>query len=222
MKNYTILLAEDEKGTQEELRDILGFMCKSVYVASNGLEAKNLYEAHKPDLIITDIKMPKLSGLDLVKHIRRNDSRTSIAIVSAHTDLDYLLLATELNLLKYLVKPITKSKLLGLFKLFKEKRELDEIILSKTSIFYPKLCVIKEDSSVHKLTVKETFFLTTLHEKKSIISYYELEDILELKGEGHDNAIRQFIKKIRLKLPKNYLKNIQSSGYIVDNIYLET
>lgn len=219
MKNYTILLAEDEKGTQEELRDILGFLCKSVYIASDGLEAKALYEKHHPDLIITDIRMPKLSGLELVKYIRKTDMNTSIAIVSAHTDVNYLLLAAELQLLKYLVKPITKSKLLELFSIFKEKKEVDEIRIGETHTFYPKRCLMVTVEKEHTLTQKETDFLRFLHTKKSIINYYEIEDILGIDDYKNENAIRQFIKKIRQKLPQDYLRNVQGSGYIIENTY---
>ena len=220
MKNYTILLAEDEKGTQEELRDILVYLCKSVYIASDGLEAKALYEEHKPDLIITDIVMPKLSGLELVKSIRKTDADTSIVIVSAHTDVNYLLLATELQLLKYLVKPITKSKLYALFALFKEKKDKHEIILSPNYTYFPKRYCIVTDKITHKLTSKEASFLSMLHINKTLVSYYELEILLYLESLDNENAIRQFIKKIRLKLPKNYLRNVQESGYIIDNMYI--
>lgn len=219
MKNYTILLAEDEQGTQEELHDILGFFCKSVYIASNGLEAKYLYEEHHPDLIITDIKMPKLSGLELVKYIRKTDRDTSIAIVSAYTDVDYLLLATELQLLKYLVKPITKSKLLELFALFKEKRESDKIPLGTTHIFYPKQCLIVTEAKEYRLTQKEADFLDFLHAKKSIVSYYEIEELLGIEDYENENAIRQFIKKLRQKLPQGYLRNVQGSGYTIENTH---
>ncbi len=220
MKNYTILLAEDEKGTQEELRDILGFLCKSVYIASDGLEAKSLYEEHKPDLIITDIVMPKLSGLEFVKSIRKSDTDTSIVIVSAHTDVDYLLLATELQLLKYLVKPITKSKLYKVFELFKKHKEKYDITLSQSHTFFPKQYCIIADKTTYKLTSKEADFLTKLLTNKNLITYYELEELLCLETLRSENAIRQFIKKLRVKLPKNYIRNVQGTGYIIDKIYL--
>jgi DNA-binding response OmpR family regulator len=211
MKNYTVLLVEDELGTQEELSDILRLMCKEVYVASDGLKAKALYEDHHPDLIITDIELGKFSGLDLIRHIRKKDSHTCIAIISAHTNVNYLLLATELHLLKYLVKPITKSKLLNLFDMFKKEHELEEIILNKQNFFYPKRSLTSIENIEYKLSKKESRFLSLLH-KKSMVTYYELEDILEL-DEFSEHAIRQFIKKIRKKLPKKYLQNRQGSGY---------
>jgi len=218
VKNYTILLAEDEIGTQDELKDILSFLCKEVYIASDGLEALALYEEHQPDLIISDIQMPKLSGLDFIKRVRKDDKKRAIAIVSAYTDVDLLLLATELHLLKYLVKPITKSKLIEVFKLFKESREVSVIRINEEYIFYKDKCLILQNKIEHRLTQRESDFLVLLYDTKSLLTYSELETFLGI--DFNANAIRQFIKKIRQKLPKGFLRNVQNSGYIIDNTYL--
>jgi two-component system response regulator VanR len=70
-----------------------------------------LYEKYKPDIIITDIQMPKLNGLEFVKRIRQKDKKTQIIIITAFCDKDYLLKAIELGLVKYLVKPVKKKSL---------------------------------------------------------------------------------------------------------------
>ncbi len=216
--NYVILFAEDEKGLQEEIQDILEHLFKKVYVANNGLEARELYQKFKPDIILTDIKMPKLSGLEFVKEIRKTDDETFIGIISAHTDLDLVLLATELNLLKYIVKPITRSKLNEVFKKFLEKKVLKyNINLCKDFIFDKNQKVIKNNDIVYLLTRKEAKFLELLLSKKSIVTYEEIEYILELEDFYSQHALRQFIKKIRRKLPSRFLRNIQSQGYIISN-----
>jgi YesN/AraC family two-component response regulator len=220
VKEYSILLVEDEKGTQEELSDILEFLFKNIYLACDGVEAKELYLEHSPDLIITDIQMPKLSGLELIRWIRQTDQDTDIVIVSAYTNTDYLLLATELGLLKYLVKPITKSKLDTVLKLFKDKREAKLIYLNDTYQFLVQKSIILFGGTEYKLSQKESNFLSLLLRKKSLVNYYELEDILDI--EFNDNARRQFIKKLRQKLPKDYLRNIQNSGYIINNRFLQS
>ena len=67
---------------------------------------------------MTDIKMENESGIDLIKKIRENDKDIKVVITSAYTNLDYLLEATELNLIKYIVKPITNAKLIEAFESF--------------------------------------------------------------------------------------------------------
>lgn len=221
LKEYTILYAEDEKGIQEETRDILELFFKEVYTANDGLEAKALYKWHSPDLIITDIKMPKLNGLDFVKDLRQDDEDTIIAITTAFTDFELMVLATELNLLKYIVKPLTKDKLNEIFKKFLEKKKSKDIIkLDKDFIYYKKEMLIKNSLEKFSLSVKEATFLNHLLDKKAIVIYEEIEYLLDIDRYENENAIRQFIKKIRKKLPKNFLKNIQNEGYIISSEYL--
>ncbi len=220
LKKYTVLYAEDEKGIQEEIKDILELLFKDVYIANNGLEAKRLYELNNPDLIITDIKMPKLNGLDFVKELRKTNDNTSIAVTTAFTDFELMILATELNLLKYIVKPLTKEKLNDIFKRFLEKKLSNDIInLSSDFIYYKRNSIIQNGEKKHLLSSKERLFLNHLLSKKSIITYDEIEYLLDIDSYESENAIRQFIKKIRKKLPRNYLKNIQSEGYIISSDY---
>ena len=76
------------------------------------------YLLEKPDLLMTDIKMEKWIRYWFNKKIRENDKDIKVVITSAYTNLDYLLEATELNLIKYIVKPITNAKLIEAFESF--------------------------------------------------------------------------------------------------------
>ncbi len=218
---YSVLFAEDEKGLREEIKEILECLFKKTYLANDGVEALQMYHKYKPDLIITDIKMPKLSGLDLIKNIRQKDDITCICIISAYTNLDFVLLATELNLLKYIIKPITKSKLNLVFQKFLYKKQFNfKIQLSKDYIFDKNSKSIMNDNKVYQLSYKEDKFLNLLLSKKSIITYEEIENILETQNFDSQHSIRQFIKKIRKKLPKYYLNNLQNHGYLISNDFL--
>jgi len=221
LSKYSILYAEDEKGIQEEIKDILELLFKEVYIADNGLEAKKLYKEYLPDLIITDIKMPRLSGLDFIKDLRKSDDKTFVAITTAFTDLEYILLATELNLLKYIVKPVTKPKLYEIFEKFLEKKNSNGIIqLSKDYTFHKNRALIYFENKEYKLTSKELIFLNHILDKKAIVTYEEIEYILETDNYYNQNAIRQFIKKLRKKLPPSYLLNIQNEGYTISSNFL--
>ena len=109
---YSVLYAEDEDGIRNNIKEILEHLFKEVTCTKNASEAYIKYLENNPDLIITDIKMGNETGLDLVKKIRKSDSKTRIIITSAYTDLEYLLQATELHLIKYIIKPITQDKLM--------------------------------------------------------------------------------------------------------------
>jgi len=111
LSNYRVLYAEDEVGVSKNVYELLSLLFQEVYLANDGEEAYELFFKHQPDLVITDIKMPRLSGIELAKKIRENDDKAHIIIITAYTEVDFMLEAIELSLLRYIVKPITESKL---------------------------------------------------------------------------------------------------------------
>lgn len=212
---FTLLYVEDEEGIQNNIHEILDCMFKDIYLANNGEQAYKIYEDKKPDLIITDIKMPKLNGIDLLKKIRQRDSKVRVIITSAHTDLDYMLDAAELHLVKYIIKPITEDKLTKALESFINSYEGASIFnLSSGWIFDESKALVTSSSQEFVLTKKESSFLKLLLQKNRIITYEEIESILwDDNNIMTQNALRLFIKNFRKKLPSNLLKNIQGSGY---------
>ena len=173
------------------------------------------YLETNPDLIITDIKMGNETGIDLVKKIRKSDSKTRIIITSAFTDLEYLLQATELHLIKYIVKPITQDKLMEALEAFVNSYDNSKIYnLIPTWIFDYSKAIVSNGKEEFTLTKKENTFLKLLISKNRIITYEELEtNIWDEDSVMTSNAMRLFIKNFRKKLPKDFLKNVQGVGY---------
>jgi len=214
--DYTILFVENEEIIRNNLKEIFEFYFKDVYIANNGEEALKLYKKHKPSLIITDIKMPKMDGIELVKTIRQTDTTTSIVIVSAFTDTHLILQSVELSLLKYVVKPITHTKLIEVFKIFLEKQDkFNYIKLKDDYIFYPSRCYISHQNDKVYLSKKETDILILLINKNSILTYTQIEDLVWDGKHMTRNALRVFMKNFRKKLPDNFLKNIPKQGYTI-------
>jgi YesN/AraC family two-component response regulator len=111
MKNLSILIAEDDVFLREELVNYISIFVDDIYQANNGIEAFDMYQKYKPSIILTDIDMPLLNGLELIEKIREVDENIDIIIISAYTYTEYLLRAIELNLVSYLAKPIQRNKL---------------------------------------------------------------------------------------------------------------
>ena len=109
-KDFTILYVEDDEGVRDINFSMFKRIFKHAYEASNGEIAYQLYIKHKPDIIVTDIKMPKMNGIELAKKIRVKDSKTKIIITTAFNDEKYLLESIELNLERYLIKPLNKKE----------------------------------------------------------------------------------------------------------------
>ena len=216
LSSYRALYVEDEAGIAKNIGEILEGLFAQVYVGENGLDGLRLYKAHKPDLIITDIVMPKLNGLDMIKKIRLQDKQTSIIIVSAHTDLPSMLQAVELGLLKYIVKPITQTKLIDALCHFMQSQQprSGEYYLAPNWVYKQSLSLVAFGETTHLLTRKENLFLKALLEEKRILEYAEIDYIIDNQDAFmSQNALRLFIKNIRKKLPPNAIENVQAIGY---------
>ncbi len=216
LKNYTVLYAEDEKGTRENIAELLKMIFKKVFVAENGNDAYELYLKHMPDLVITDVKMPGLDGIELAKEIRKISSSTQIIIISAYTDIEYMLSAVELSLIRYIVKPLTEAKLNRALEIFLQNKEKKNIHKLAEGWIYneDKHLVIDNEGNEHKLTKKENRLLKLLIEKDRTVDYKEIETYVW----GYDdamsqNALRLLAKNLRKKLPEGLIQNIHAVGY---------
>ncbi|WP_419768004.1 response regulator transcription factor [Arcobacter sp.] len=216
-KKYTILYIEDDEGVRTINSRFLNRMFNELYEAKDGEEGYEFYKKYHPDIILTDIKMPKLDGISLAKKIRQKDTTTKIIISTAFSEKSYLMDAIELNLEKYIIKPLTSRNLLpALSKAVEalEKEKDFKIILgdkfyfdNNTSLFYNKGQVIN-------LTKKELLFLKLLVlNKNRIVSYQEIEQHV-WDGEYMSlNSLRTSLGFLRKKIPFNCIKNISNMGY---------
>lgn len=75
LKNLTLLYAEDEDGIRKPMSNTLSYYLKKVYEAKDGHKALELYYEHRPDIILTDLRMPVLNGLNMAKEIRKSDKK---------------------------------------------------------------------------------------------------------------------------------------------------
>jgi len=113
-KNLTILYVEDEDDTRAQISQILLLFFHKVIIASDGLEALSFYAKNKIDLIITDLTMPNMDGLTMIKKIRKINSKQNIIVSTAHNSSENLMQTIDLQLDGFLLKPIKMDKMLDL------------------------------------------------------------------------------------------------------------
>lgn len=101
-----VLLCEDSRNTLNSLNSVLLHRFSEVIIAEDGLIGLSKYESEKPNLIITDIKMPRVSGLEMIKKIREIDNSIKIIIISAHTDINYFMEAIDFHISAFINKPV--------------------------------------------------------------------------------------------------------------------
>lgn len=112
LKNITVLYAEDEEAIQEAITETLNLFGINVICAKDGEEGLDIFKATtKIDLILSDIKMPKLDGISLVSKIREIDKYIPIILTTAHQETSFLMKSIELNVSAYVLKPIDIYKL---------------------------------------------------------------------------------------------------------------
>ncbi len=112
LKQLTILYVEDEDDVKEQFSRFLKRRIKTLYTASNGREGLKLFKRYNPDIIVTDIQMPKMSGLAMAETIREVNSEIPIIVITAFNESDYLLKSIDLGIDKYLFKPIIPTILI--------------------------------------------------------------------------------------------------------------
>jgi len=108
---YTVLYAEDDVQTQESMASVLKRIFKQVHVADDGAMGLNLFEQYRPDIVITDIQMPKKNGLDMARSIKELAPQTPIIITTALNEERYFMGAIESGVDAFLFKPIDRTKL---------------------------------------------------------------------------------------------------------------
>lgn len=216
-KKYTILYIEDDDGVRTVNSRFLNRMFKQLYEARDGLEGYELYQKHKPDIILTDIKMPRLDGISLAKKIRKNDLKTKIIISTAFSDKDYLLDAIELKLEKYIIKPLTNRNLLPALNKAIESLESENnfvFYIDENFYFDNNTDLFYVDNQVLDLTKKELLFLKLLIlNKDRVVSYEEIERYVWDEEYMSLNSLRTTIGFLRKKIPFNCIKNISNLGY---------
>jgi len=221
-KNIKILYVEDDDLIRENALEYLNRYFDEVYEARDGLEALDIKEKVKPHIIITDIQMPKLNGIDLAKKIREEDTQTQIIIATAYTNTEYLITAVELQLVKYMVKPILDSKLLQVLEScissIKDDKSNIKKIASNT-IFDTFNKTLFVDSQIKKLTKNELLFLELLClNSQRAVSYDQMQNHIWYDSYMTDDAVRSLVRALRRKLPKNSIENISGIGYKINLI----
>jgi response regulator RpfG family c-di-GMP phosphodiesterase len=111
-KNVKIMIVEDDEETVIYLTNLLEDIFDNLIIANDGIEALAYYEKEDIDLIITDINMPNMNGIELIENIRNSDNEISIIILSSHNESHFLMKGIELGVNGYILKPVNVDSLI--------------------------------------------------------------------------------------------------------------
>ncbi len=216
-KQYRILIVEDEDSARENFVSYLSMFYDEIYEAKNGEIALQLYKEKKPDIILLDLNIPKIGGLDVARSIRENDINTKIIVLTAHSEKSFLLEAISLKLTKYLLKPVNRKDLKDAFEIAINEigrfdivsSEVFKIDESYTYDFAAKCLKYKEN--IVEITAKERMFLEYLLKNRTRVCSYD-ELIEEINSSSYD-GLKNLVKRFKKKLENELFINIASLGY---------
>jgi len=106
-----VLYVEDEPDLRDRIRIVLEMHFETVVIAGNGKEGLELFRAERPDVVVSDIRMPVMDGLELTVEVRRLAPATPVILCTAFTETSYLLKAIELGVSAYVRKPLDCQEL---------------------------------------------------------------------------------------------------------------
>lgn len=218
---YRILIVEDEPISLEMLSKTLKEDF-NVLTANNGKKGFELYKKFNPHIIISDLNMPIMNGIELIQKIRELDQNSKIIITTFKDDVQTLLQATELKLFKYLIKPIDFTTLKNIIEESIEELNrfntvaLNLINISPTLIWKTSEFELFSNNQIVKLTPKEKKVLNLLLQKPNqVFTYNEIiYEVWEKNNEAGDRkTLKTMITGLRKKIKDVEINNVYGYGY---------
>ena len=232
-KDLKVLYVEDDENFQKETCGILDYFFTDVTLACDGEDGLKKYLSYYDadskyfDIVITDINMPKMNGIELSKSIYTHNASQSIIVISAHDESHYLLELVNMRIEQFLQKPIVYDKILEVLhntsKKLNDKNSIINNSIEKTiinldgTIYWDKeKSLLMNDNEIIKLTKNEILLMKIFIKNKTQISLYQ--DIFNnlWADDSHlasAEALLPIVSRFRKKLPNNNIENIYGVGY---------
>lgn len=226
LKTLTVLYVEDEPDVQNALASIIRRRSKDLVLASNGQEGYEAYLEHTPDLIITDIKMPIMDGLEMSKKIREHSRNVPIIITTAFNDTSFLLDAIDTGINQFVLKPIDSEKLFTAIMhcvrevTYEARLEKSNLELTKNLKMLTEYKNAVEASSIVSITNPEGKIIEMNDEFCKITGYSKEElmgqshHIIKTDDENYDQQQGIKAAKAKKEIFKGLIKNHKKNGEI--------
>ncbi|EAJ0495678.1 response regulator transcription factor [Campylobacter jejuni] len=218
-KELIILVVEDEIKTRESMINILSERFSKVIGAQNGDEGLKKFKKFKPDLVITDIAMPIMDGLDMVREIKEISDDVPIVVLSAYSEKERLLRSIDIGIDKYLIKPVDIEELFKVLDyLIGEKIEANMLVkISEEYQFNKTKRTLIYNGEEIVLTKKELAFISLLLKQPgALVLHEDIKKNVWIGEHVSDTAVRTFIKRVRDKVGEDFIKNVPSLGYKIN------
>ena len=210
-KNLTVLYVEDDISVQKIMAKYLKGLFLEVITADNGVEGLSTYKSAKFDIVITDLSMPKMNGIEMLEQIRSINETQAILITTAHNEPDYMARAIGIGVDGYIIKPFDYEQLN--YELYKISEKIEKF--SQNEMYKKRLqeMVDKKTSELNKL-----IHLQKYNYEKTLLSMVEMIDERDTYTAGHSQRVAYYSKIIaeNMGLDKDKCSAIYRAGILHD------
>ncbi|CAH1059244.1 response regulator transcription factor [Paenibacillus pseudetheri] len=195
MRSRTILIVDDEPRSREGMKKILEVWAAGHYeilTASNGISAIEILEEIPVELMISDIRMPGISGLSLVSQIRdkKIQRQPSVILISGHAEFEYAQQAIQLSVVEYLLKPASREKLIASVENALKAGEEQEHIGFMRKMADPQLMAIRDEDAALSDPVRQAIDYVDMHIEEAI-SLQEVAGLVHLNGSYFSSLFKE-------------------------------
>ena len=224
-----VLLVEDESVAREILSFYLNTIFDEVIVAEDGEQGLKIYKQSMLfndtfDLVLTDIKMPNMNGIEMLEKIYELNNEQKFIIVSAYKDEEKLLKSIDLKVLAYFIKPLNVDNIMKLLIKAKDevledkKKESDIKKINSSYTYNQKTQLLYQQNKLVKLSKKETQVLSILMKHRgSIVSLETFKMEIWEDLNALDATFRTVMKRLKDKIKiEDFIISRKGQGYIIE------
>ena len=235
-RELSVLFVEDDESISKEMNFLLGDIFTKVDSGFDGIEGLSKYKEYNSlnekyyDLVITDIRMPNMNGIELIKNIYLINPSQKVIVLSAHNESEYLMELVNIGIAQFILKPIDYNNFLDV--IYKVSKMIYENRLNKTNdtkeisllvniadelVWNKELKQLFLNNNIFKLTKKELLLVELLLQIPEK-TYTNEEIMFTLWNDDFDTVpdianLKNLISRLRKKLPNLNIENIYGFGY---------
>ena len=216
LKKMSILFVEDDPLVLKQVSALLSIFFNKVLTAENGEKGYAIYEEEQPDIILSDLKMPKAGGIQFFYMIRMQNQTIPIIALTAYSDCDMLFQAANAQIDAYIVKPIELELLLNAFRKVIPKLSVKRHLFTfQNGLIYNLLSEeLFKESRLIILGKKEKMLLKLfVNNKERVIEKDELIYHIWPYEDVSESALKNLLNRLRTKIGFELIVSVKGSGW---------
>jgi len=209
--SITVLYVEDDLKLREEMQQYLGKVFPALVVCSDGLEGLDVYKNSSFDIVITDIMMPKMTGIEMLSEIKKINPLQEMMITSAYTESEYLLEAIKLGIDAYILKPVQHVQIIEVLY-----KTVFKIMQTRENKEYRQQLEMLVDMKVKACRTLENEKIDNY--EKTLLGLIKMVERRDSYTAGHSQRVAEYSKQIAIEMnyPSEQCDLIYRAGLLHD------